>query len=273
MLQTKTRIFSVLCSGLLSASVLGGLSASAVRLPSELKSISYKEAVSCYEDYESFSDDFLTLDGKVTGTIRMQIMQDSPERKGLVLFDSASKNDTLHQLYALEPGNYTMKLGVSVTADAPVYRTVEQSFTIENADYSDEFIASWMNVDFSVKSLEDTASKEASLSAKDPAVYTDESDSSNYHTQNFVCTFYQYDGKFGDFDNNGTVDLSDALNVLQCYSAKLTSGEFSANARQLAVCDTDSNGELGLPDALTVLQYYSLKLMNQEQVWSVKDSF
>lgn len=268
MKHLKMRAVSAILSSAVSCSLMGGLSASAVDLPSYLQDPPYTETASRYDDYESYSNDFLTLDGITGGKMRVRIYQNSEERKNLLLFEDVYKEESLHRLYALEPGEYVMQISSPVTADAPVFRTLEHTFTVENADYTDAFSATWMNVDFSVKAIDDASVSDAKLTVKNPSVYTDQSDNSKYRLCSVVGNFYQYSGKFGDYDNNDSVDLDDAVSVLRYYTANLTAhSSDTLTERQKAIADTDADGSLTVDDALAILQYYTQGLLNHPQVW------
>ena len=272
MTSLKTRAASAILSSAVTCSALSGISAAAVQLPSNLLDPPYTETASRYADYESYSNDFLTLDGKANGRVRVRIYQTSPERKDLLLFEDYYTEESLRRVYALEPGDYRFQLSIPVTADAPVFNSLEHPFTVENADYTDEFIATWMNFDFDARTLAEDADKAPKLTVKDPAIYTDKKNGDLYRINSVVGNFFQYDGKFGDYDGNGSVDIDDAISVLKYYSASLT-GESAETltARQKAVTDADADGQLTVDDALSILQYYTQGLLSQPQTWTDVD--
>ncbi|MBQ5334610.1 MAG: hypothetical protein J6Z45_01540 [Oscillospiraceae bacterium] len=66
---------------------------------------------------------------------------------------------------------------------------------------------------------------------------------------------------FGDYNEDGTVDLLDAQAILRHYTTYTVAGKKYASeleyARYLAVADVDRNGEIGIEDVQLVLQYYT----------------
>ena len=66
---------------------------------------------------------------------------------------------------------------------------------------------------------------------------------------------------FGDYNDDGTVDLLDAQGILQFYTEYTLAGKQMKNeqlyVRKLAIADINRNGVVDLTDAQTVLRYYT----------------
>ncbi|MBP3761477.1 MAG: hypothetical protein J6I55_08415, partial [Ruminococcus sp.] len=74
--------------------------------------------------------------------------------------------------------------------------------------------------------------------------------------------------KFGDINNDGKIDTSDASQLLSVYSIASTSGRKLSDV-EMAVYDINSDGVVNSSDAGFILEYYSLKSTNK--VDSFKD--
>ena len=79
----------------------------------------------------------------------------------------------------------------------------------------------------------------------------------------------------GDVDNNGTIDASDALRVLQ-YSVQLT--ELTGDA--LVAADTNGDGVVNAADALLILQYsvelitvFPADMTGEERYYASRDAY
>ncbi|GEM_PF-5166587 len=74
--------------------------------------------------------------------------------------------------------------------------------------------------------------------------------------------------KFGDINNDGKIDTSDASQLLSVYSIASTSGRKLSDV-EMAVYDINADGVVNSSDAGFILEYYSLKSTNK--VDSFKD--
>jgi hypothetical protein len=72
----------------------------------------------------------------------------------------------------------------------------------------------------------------------------------------------------GDVDENDTIDIADAAEVLAIYAntaADLSAAEYTAT--QLTAADADANGTVDINDATAILTYYAQKAAGLEPTW------
>lgn len=63
----------------------------------------------------------------------------------------------------------------------------------------------------------------------------------------------------GDVDGNGTVDASDASNVLAVYAAVQTGNKSALTSEIKKIADVDGNGIVDASDASTILAFYAYR--------------
>ena len=82
----------------------------------------------------------------------------------------------------------------------------------------------------------------------------------NLNTEQIQTTseFYGFNIKFGDVNNDGQIDPSDASQLLVVYSQVSTAGRKLSDV-EIAVYDINSDGIIDSSDAGLILRYYSLK--------------
>ena len=118
-----------------------------------------------------------------------------------------------------------------------------------------------------MEDFEDTFSEEE-LAAKAAIWLSQNPDAGDVYfsygaSENTITDIYS-----GDTDMNGTVDTSDATDVL-AYYANIAAGLSTADytiAKQMAA-DIDGNGTIDITDATAILTYYAQKAAGLEPVW------
>ena len=225
--------------------------------------------------YEPLSDDLMFITLKAALPVRAELIQHSPERDPLVLYDSTLTGSTAgtKYRYAVERGDYTLRLTYSpVTASKSNDRTVEYKFTMENADYSEApntFTHTDMEITITGKSCKATE-KLAPAAGKPTDTYKD-----GIKTQTLGVQLDYYAGGRGDYNGDGSTDVSDAQLVLRAYvegiAGKVT--ENAPNAMQSTTCDINGDGTISVEDAQCILKFYTATVAGLEPVWpdGVKD--
>ena len=214
--------------------------------------------------YEPLSNDLMFITMKAALPVRAELIQHSPERDPLVLYDSTITGSTAGTTYryAVERGDYTLRLTYSpVTASKSNERTVEYKFTMDNADYSkapNQFERTEMAITVTGKSCK--ATETLAPAAGKPA----DTIQDGIKTQTLGVQLDYYAGARGDFNGDGSTDVSDAQLVLRAYvesiAGKVT--ENAPNAMQISV-----------EDAQSILKFYTATVAGLEPVWpdGVKD--
>ena len=156
MLKLVKRTAAAVFCGTLTAAALPALPASAAS-DEEKQNPQYMTAL--YEDYDPVGDDVLCISAIETADVK--IVQHSPERENLVLFDCRILPVfTTEHLFRMEPGDYTISITMSNVEGGATKSTYTEDFTIENADYSvapDQFDHTRYDITLATEALADNA--------------------------------------------------------------------------------------------------------------------
>ena len=258
---------------LLSAAVLSG--GTAMPAAAAEKTAEPVDVKTVCAGYEPLSDDLMYITLTAAVPVRAELIQHSPERDPLPLYDSTLTGSTAgtKYRYAVERGDYTLRLTYSpVTASKSNDRTVEYKFTMENADYSKEpnaFTHTDMEITVSGKACK--ATEALAPAAGKPA----DTVKDGIKTQTLSVRLDYYTGGRGDYNGDGLTDVSDAQLVLRAYVARVagTVSENAPNAMQSTLCDINGDGEVSVDDAQYILKFYTATVAGLEPVWpdGVKD--
>lgn len=264
MKQLFKRTTAAVCCGILTAAFLPALSASADS-GNPIPPIEPEYMTALYDDYDPVGDDVLCIQSYETADVK--IVQHSPERENLVLFDCiVMPLFTPQHIFKMEPGDYTIYISVKNVADGVTKTTYTADLTIDNADYSvapDQFDYTYYDIVVTAETIEDDAEAAPQAEEKAAAIVSD-----HKYVRNDIV-FGRYSRKRGDYDGNGEISALDAQNVLRAYAAALTEdpdAEKLTNA-QLAACDIDGNGEITALDAQNILMYYSESIVGGTPEW------
>lgn len=220
---------------------------------------------SLYEDFDPVGNDILAVSGFADSPFSVQIIQHSPERDNLLLYDNdfAAGNDPRY-FYRIEPGDYTIRITAEAIIASAVKRTFEYDFTIENADYSAE-PELFERTQYGFLLEFETAAGD------DPAlpVLTNTENSIQVDSKVIIqtVTFGRYARFRGDYDGDGTTDSSDAQQTLIAYLESMIGKGDVANAEQIAACDIDGDGVLTSSDAQQILAFYLEQMVGADPVW------
>lgn len=217
--------------------------------------------------YEPLSDDMLYLVPDPAVPVSIRLLQHSPERQNLLLYETTLTPSAAGTKYAcaVEPGDYTLSITYApVKSSISSNQVIDHSFTVANADYSEKsnpFEKSEITV--SMEAHLCSASETIAPAAGTPTV----------KTQNGLCTsavsikLDYYNGERGDFDGNAVTDVSDAQLVLKEYVESLSGKKSAATAMQTAVCDIDGDGRITASDAQYILMFYTQTVAGKTPQW------
>ncbi|MBR5372764.1 MAG: hypothetical protein IK130_11190 [Oscillospiraceae bacterium] len=192
----------------------------------------------------------------------IEILQDSPERKGLLLYGikmPLEKGEAA--AFGLEAGDYTVRLTVPSTKDQFVPTVIERSFNVLNIDFAETY--KQYDIYFDLKlNHDDTAENTPTASAD--TFMLDDSLVSDYDV-----TFVQYDRMRGDFNGNGKLDTTDARKVLEIHTMRMThlTPDTPPTPGQMAACDIDGNGLLDSKDCKKILDHAVASSIGIELEW------
>lgn len=223
-------------------------------------------------DFQPLSMDTVTVKGVSDEPFSVKLVQHSPERKDLVLYDSAFPAAAADlYIFGAEPGDYTIYIGMDAVKDSAVRRIFQQDFTIENADYikGDDAVL-YTDYRFSL-ALTGAAGDNPAVPAvtKQPQKITD-----GCCLKEQTVMFRWYAVLRGDYDADGKVTANDAQYTLNAYAAALAGDETEAPAdyEQQAACDIDGDGILSAADAQRILMYYTVSLTGTAPQWESEPS-
>lgn len=219
---------------------------------------------SLYEDFDPVGNDIIGISGFANDPFSVQIIQHSPERDNLLLYDNefAASSDPRY-FYRIEPGDYTIRITAEAVAASAVKRTFEYDFTIDNADYSQEpelFSQTQYGFQLGFEAAE----------GDDPAIPVLTGTEGIRLDSKVVIqtvTFGRYTGFRGDFDGDGITNAADSQLALVAYLENMIGGEALANAQQTALCDIDGDGALTAADTQQILLFYLETMIGGEPVW------
>ena len=220
-------------------------------------------------NYEPLSDDMMYITPGSHLPVRVEIIQHSPERDPLLLYDKTITGGSAEYTYsfAVERGDYTLRLTYSpVDASKSNNRTVEYKFTMENADYSEEpnqFDKTEMNITLTEKNCKATE-KLAPAAGKPADTYKE-----GVKHQELSVQLDYYTGGRGDYNGDGLTDVEDAQLVLRAYVEQVAglASEKAPNAMQSVICDINGDGSLTVEDAQYILKWYTANIAGLNAVW------
>lgn len=224
---------------------------------------------------ESVCPDFVPL-GTDTFTVRpetafafeVQIIQHSPERAHLVLYENSFTGAEAEQyIFRLEPGDYTVWLSAPAVQGSSRRYAWSTDITIDNPDYNTDPETPYSRTDYIVSLDQREISGDVSADPERTEPETAYADDVKNVTSRMLLSFY---AKIrGDYDGSGEVDLTDAQLTLAEYTAALTgvTAEKPADKEQKTVCDIDNDGELTLADAQQILLYYTAQISGLNPQW------
>lgn len=228
-------------------------------VPVSAESADVQEVQSVCPDFVPLSEDAITVISPADTPFSVKLVQHSPERADLVLYDSefAAGKPTAY-LFRAEAGDYTICIAVEAVKGG-IQRVFQQDFTIENADFSTGEAA------FSRTAMCYTAAVSAADS-DDPAnpecKKICDAVSETVRQIEYTVAFGQYAAVRGDYDGDGKITAADAQFTLNVYVAALAGilPEQRVTAAQTAACDIDADGALTAADAQRILNYYTVSL-------------
>ena len=218
-----------------------------------------------YDDFEPVGDDIVAVSGLTDDPFSVQIIQHSPERDNLLLYDNdfAAEDEPVY-FYRIEPGDYTVRITAEAVKASAVKRTFEYDFTIENPDYSTEpdvFARTQYGFQLVLESVGGDNPAEPALTDTESGI----EDGSNVILQ--TVTFGRYSCFRGDYNGDGLTDAGDAQLTLVEYLESIVGGNPSADAEQIAACDIDGDGALTAADAQQILTFYLAEVVGEVPVW------
>ena len=74
----------------------------------------------------------------------------------------------------------------------------------------------------------------------------------------------------GDFNHDGAIDVSDAVEILTYYAKKCANWDVSLSEEQLQCADINGDGMLSVEDAVGVLTYYAKSAAGLEPTWDTE---
>ena len=74
----------------------------------------------------------------------------------------------------------------------------------------------------------------------------------------------------GDFNSDGVIDVSDAVEILTYYAKKCANWDISLSEEQLQCADINGDGMLSVEDAVAVLTYYAKSAAGLEPTWDTE---
>lgn len=215
-------------------------------------------------DFEPLSEDIIRFSGLENNRVQIRIVQHSPERENLLLYDTELQSEPEHNyIFRAEPGDYTITVSTPTVSGGAAVSTYTQKFTIDNADFSDAPQYEKTEVCFTGSYLQ----------AKDTEIAAPEQLSANTEYADGVkqqaaeIGFPRYQRIRGDFDGDGTVDVSDAQQTLNAYAELLSDKPAEIVPAASAACDISGDGRLDAEDAQAILLYYSETLAGNTPHW------
>lgn len=245
-----------------SAALLAGTAALPVQAAEDAApNVIYAE--SACPDFDPVYEDTLIVSAPEHEPFTVVIVQHSPERENLLLYDCAfvGSEDTQY-VFRMEPGDYTMYLTMDAVLQSAVTRTLTEDFTIDNPDYF-KFDKTVYCVDLILQPV----SGDNGAVPFVPAMHTNVSDTLCETTM--IAQFGRYSHLRGDYNGDNETDLIDAILTLTEYTSAMVggSGDIPANAEQIAACDIDGDGALTLIDAIRILSFYTMRIIGQTPEW------
>ncbi|MCQ2417467.1 MAG: dockerin type I domain-containing protein [Oscillospiraceae bacterium] len=264
MKHISQRFFAFACSTAVFLPALPITAASAEGTDSYAFPDSYVSAL--YDDYDPIGQDYLTVSVPEKQSMKIEIVQHSPERENLKLFSIETESTDAEAMYhfRLEPGSYTICLSNSKVRDGGLDASWISDFVIDNADYAaEEDMFFW--TEYKLLTKTDTLDDAEKWHAPEIVSDATKNQDSTYRYRETEIVFSQYDRLLGDYDGDQAVTSLDAQKTLEYYAAGLseTSLDTPPTNAQLAAVDIDGDNSISPSDAQEILSMY-LELMNAQ---------
>ena len=219
-------------------------------------------------DFKPLGEDAFVFSGLYNNNVNIEIVQHSPERANLELYNSTLKSD-MQKLYVfrVEPGDYTVKISTASVFGGTKDVTYQQDITIENPDYStgeDAFTATRYGFFGKYIAADDTAKAETVKLLEEPVLR------SNKETKKgILCSlgFSRYNRQRGDFNGDGSIDSADAQLTLNTYADALAGKTDTTQPAAHHACDINGDGALDSADAQNILIYYVEETTGNTPKW------
>lgn len=247
----------------ISAAFSSVLPASAAEQTEPENNLIYADTV-C-PDFEPNGSDMIVFNGCYSNPVKIKIVQHSPERENLLLYDTAAKLEKEDMLlFRAEPGSYTISVSTPDIFNSASYCTYTQDFTIENPDYADE-TQPYQATEylFFGKYLKTADSEESAAQV----LTTDQMYAQNNNRFIVSLGFPRYGRLRGDYNGDGVADLADAQLTLREYGKVLSGKKTDTEPGVLAACDITGDGVIDVADAQQILMYYAEAMANKIPHW------
>ena len=219
-------------------------------------------------DFKPLGEDAFVFSGLYNNNVNIEIVQHSPERENLELYNTTLESDkTKLYVFRAEPGDYTVTISTASVFGGSPDCTYTQDVKIENPDYAtgeDAFSAT--RYAFFGKYLS-TADSEKAAAQK---LYEEPVLRSNSETKKGVmCAvgFPRYNRQRGDFNGDGSIDSADAQLTLNTYADALAGKTDTTQPAARHACDINGDGALDSADAQNILIYYVEETTGNTPKW------
>ncbi|MCR4761169.1 MAG: hypothetical protein K5705_13055 [Oscillospiraceae bacterium] len=222
---------------------------------------------SVISDYVPTSTDVIAVHGKSGTPLHIKVVQHSPERENLVMYDNQFEQaENPVYMYHVEPGQYTVTINYPLVYSGPMIGSYVSDFTIENADYSAEpeiFSQTQYGIELESKFIEAQKKAESVLTNTETQFKAGAKQIIN------SVTLERYDCHRGDYNNDTKTDLHDSRDTLKEYVYNFvgTERDDAANPMQIASCDIDADGKIGLRDQRYILTFYTTAMVKLKPTW------
>lgn len=218
--------------------------------------------------FAPLGEDAFVFSGLYNNKVHVEIVQHSPERENLELYNTTLDSDmTKLYVFRAEPGDYTVTISTPGVFGGNPDCIYTQDVKIENPDYStgeDAFTATRYAFFGKYLAAADTDENKAVKLLEEPVLR-----SKSETKKGIACSvgFTRFNRLRGDFNADGIVDLSDAQLTLSDYSKSLSGKAQEATAAQRSACDISGDGKLDVADAQSILMFYSATIANKVPHW------
>lgn len=215
-------------------------------------------------DFTPLSDDLILFSGLQYNKAHIRIVQHSPERENLLLYETELDCQPQHTyVFPAEPGEYTVTIRTQTVFGCAAVSDYTQDFTIENADFSENPQFAKTNMVFAGAYLrtEDSAPANPELLSAE-VKYED-----NIKNAVTEIGFPRYQRIRGDYNGDTAVDSADAQLTLNVYSETLAGNPSETLPAAAAACDINGDGILDSADAQYILLFYAEDIAGNTPHW------
>lgn len=216
-------------------------------------------------DFVPLSDDQIIFWGLPYNQTHITIVQHSPERENLVLYDTMIQSDDKNNRYifAAEPGNYTVTISTPTVYGCHAVSTFTEELVIENPDFATGIKFERTDVRYDCY-YERTADDKETEPRRVSII-----DSYNYGTKcaSTELLFPRYEQIRGDFNDDQVIDIIDAQLTLNHYTEVLAGNPSELTPAAAAACDIDGNNALDSADAQNILLFYTDDIAGNIPYW------